>query len=603
MKEVGWRLELKIMTRSRLSAFLFFFLLFIFPLESGLAKEPSIIDYTAYPVFISQNVKPNILILLDNSGSMNYAAYGTWPGDGGTIADSPFSGTTPFYGYFEPGNQYTYQNNRFERDANGLWNGNWLNWLSMRRVDVARKVLTGGLATSRTGGGNTTLSGDDHNLQSERYWKRWFDSSQSGVTLTPYNGDYCYGIRGGSIYVDNDEDPFTDYVAIYNIKVKKDSVDEPGDFKDGNISGILQRVEGKARFGLEFFNAGDGGNIQVSVKSGNITNIITGIENKKATTATPLAEALYEGVRYFQQVSPYYFSGDYVTNNLNDPYYWEDTHDFVPCGKSFILLITDGESTSDRNIPSDLQDYDGDGRDPGSYELDGSDYLDDVALYAHVNDLRSALAGIQDITLYTVSAFGLGSQLLKDAAKNGGFIDKNGNNRPDQDSEWDDDGDGIPDTYFEAPNGYDLEERLLRAITDILKRAASGTAVSVLATSGEAEGNMVQAYFRSSITSGVSEVKWVGYLQSLWIDSYGNLREDSDGDRTLNVSTDKVIDYFIDAGTGDAKVKRFSVSGTCPYPTPSGSYEVQDLSAIRTLWEAGSLLAQRNADDRRIFTY
>ena len=34
------------------------------------------------------------------------------------------------------------------------------------------------------------------------------------------------------------------------------------------------------------------------------------------------------------------------------------------------------------------------------------------------------------------------------------------------------------------------------AINDILKRAASGTAVSVLATTGEGEGTLVQAYFR-----------------------------------------------------------------------------------------------------------
>jgi Tfp pilus assembly protein FimT len=33
-------------------------------------------------------------------------------------------------------------------------------WLTMRRVDVARKVLMGGLATARTGGGNQTNIGE-----------------------------------------------------------------------------------------------------------------------------------------------------------------------------------------------------------------------------------------------------------------------------------------------------------------------------------------------------------------------------------------------------------------------------------------------------------
>ena len=35
------------------------------------AVEPNIADYTAYPVFMATTVQPNILIMLDNSGSMN----------------------------------------------------------------------------------------------------------------------------------------------------------------------------------------------------------------------------------------------------------------------------------------------------------------------------------------------------------------------------------------------------------------------------------------------------------------------------------------------------------------------------------------------------
>jgi type IV pilus assembly protein PilY1 len=404
--------------------------------------------------------------------------------------------------------------------------------------------------------------------------------------------------------VDDDSNPFSGYIARYNIKVKKSEADEPADFLDGNLAGILQRVGDKARFGLEFYNSSEGGDIVSRVDSGNMNDIITRIENKKADTWTPLAEAFYEGVRYFKQVAPYYSNGDYTRDNTWDPYYWNDLQDFVECGKSFVLLITDGESTEDKNIPSGLKDYDGDGNDPGTYGNNGSDYLDDVALWAHINDLRSDLDGDQTITFYPVFAFGQGSQLLKDAARNGGFIDKNGNNRPDLDEEWDANGDGIPDTYYEAESGYELEAKLLEAIADILERAAAGTAVSVLATSGEGEGNLVQAYFRPVVSSGLTEVKWVGYLQSLWVDSYGNLREDSNHDLALDVEDDKVITYFLDPATGDTKLKRFAVSANTPYPdVESDSYEVLELNDMTPLWEAGSLLAQMSADDRKIFTY
>ena len=84
----------------------------------------------------------------------------------------------------------------------------------------------------------------------------------------------------------------------------------------------------------------------------------------------------------------------------------------------------DGEPTADLNIPVELRDYDGDGNDPGTvYHHDGSDYTDDVALYAHTEDLRSDLDGTQSIYYYPVFAFGEGMALLKDAARNGAFED------------------------------------------------------------------------------------------------------------------------------------------------------------------------------------
>ena len=51
------------------------------------AAEPNMIDYTSYPPFMMAAVAPNILIILDNSGSMNFNAYGPWPGDGGIVND------------------------------------------------------------------------------------------------------------------------------------------------------------------------------------------------------------------------------------------------------------------------------------------------------------------------------------------------------------------------------------------------------------------------------------------------------------------------------------------------------------------------------------
>jgi hypothetical protein len=43
--------------------------------ETAHAVEPNLADYTSYPVFMANTVEPNILIMLDNSNSMNGQAY------------------------------------------------------------------------------------------------------------------------------------------------------------------------------------------------------------------------------------------------------------------------------------------------------------------------------------------------------------------------------------------------------------------------------------------------------------------------------------------------------------------------------------------------
>ncbi|MBW2108168.1 MAG: hypothetical protein JRI36_05810 [Deltaproteobacteria bacterium] len=575
-------------------------------------------SYTCYPVFQVNTVEPNILIILDNSGSMNFQAY-----------TGNYDHNTEYYGYFEPYKKYSYGSNVFTRDTSGDWDGNFLNWLTMRRIDVARKVLMGGLATSRTGGGNQTNIGEDPAQSGRDFTKSYRDTD--GVTPFSSSSTLNYVVDEGNFEVNGN---------TYVIRVQKDESlpDEADNFVDGNIAGVLQKLGSKARWGNAFFDFGtgnnnSGGNI-VSTIGTNMTSLITDLQNTGCDTWTPLAETFYVAMQYFKQEDVQYSPDlDYANNvvpNANlgdDPYY--NGSEYVSCAKSFVLLLTDGASTMDAMIPDAYKDYADsfdtfvdadDGTDCNEstwsgceYSYAGTDYLKDLALWARINDLRSdsvgksALDGDQNIILYAVYAFGNdpdAEHLLKEAAKNGGFIEKDGTTGPSSQSEWDADSDGVPDTYFQANTGNQLESKVLEAINDILERAASGTAVSVLATSSEGEGNLVQAYFRPIKTVGTTDVKWLGYLQSLWVDSYGNMREDTNQNHALDIDVDKVVTHYLDSSTGDTKVKRFAVSSDDPYPdTDSDPYETLELNEVAAIWEAGSILAQRSADDRTIFTY
>ena len=512
--------------------------------------------------------------------------------------------------------------------SEGLWDGNWMNWMTMRRIDVLRKILIGGLATSRTGGGNQTVyGGTPPNTQSSRYFDREFDSSS--IPVSPYIGNYRYRIEGGSFTVSSTD---------YTLAIDKEDDYDPEDFgDDGNLTGIFQEYYDKAYWGLEFFRNGDGkngsgGEVVRTVDDGSFTDLLTQLQNKKCDTWTPLAESFYVAMQYYKQEDPE--SGlDYANgvaphaNDADDPY-TRDGED-VYCAKSFVLLLTDGASTKDSKIPDTYKDYDGDGDADGcdedngattcDYDSGGTDFLDDLALYARTNDLRLDMPDSQNIYLYNVFALSDDEdarQLLMDASRNGGFEDLNGNGVPDGDYsdppedrlEWDSDGDAIPDTYFEATDGALLKEELSRAIDAILEKAASGTAVSVISTSTEGDGSLVQAFFRPVVESEGERMTWAGYLQSLWVDSLGNIREDTiqtgntEADGVLDVSEDNIIVF--DQEGGDTIAKIFGVDSATPYPdTSTAPYTIKAFDEIDTIWSAGNLLADTDADDRNIFTF
>ncbi len=166
---------------------------------------------------------------------------------------------------------------------------------------------------------------------------------------------------------------------------------------------------------------------------------------------------------------------------------------------------------------------------------------------------------------------GGGTSLLKDplwyAAKWGGFIDSDGNNTPNLQSEWDkvnnstgaSGTDGIPDNYFYANDPSQLEASLNRVFLAILQRASSGTAAAVVSNNVSGVGALYQAYYEPLRKDALgNEVNWLGTLQSLWLDSYGYLREDNDGDATLDgYLTDSVIQMVYDEIDNKTKVRRY----------------------------------------------
>ncbi len=530
--------------------FLFLFLLFfvLFLPRFGFSSE-GVTKSFPYGVGGNSGVTPNVLVIFDNSASMDCPAY--WQNSDGSnrdcsgapgtsYQDEQYDPATTYYGYFDAASMYSYSSNTFTIDTAGDWSGNFLNWASMRRIDVARKVLIGGkglpAARSALGAPNTLVA--ESAVGNYQYIKRYPQASFSGLFPdcgTTADG-YCYfGIDNGYIYLDNDSDPFTGYVSRNTLKITITSEWEQG---------VLQTVSSEVRLGLMLFNDNQGGRIDQPMADPPLNiNYVNAIENIDATTESPLAEALYTAEGYFATDSttgdngPRYFSSpssSYNTSGSNsDPYDFTVQND-VYCASSFVLLITDGVSTSDSNIPStsflgdtsSLTDYDNDGDDGG-----GNDYLDDVALWGHVTDLRSDLSETQNITLLTVYAFGSNGDILKNATVNGGFIDEDGDNLPTpaHPSDWnsytpavnelDSNADGLPDNYFEAAGAGSLRTAILSAFQQILALTNIVASPVVMPGAPGAGNNLYAATFLPQ-----SSHQWKGHIIKYPLDSSGNLQ-------------------------------------------------------------------------------
>lgn len=563
-------------------------------------------SYCQIPPFVQgqTNLKPNILIIFDNSGSMGgsdsdgYAYYNrkTYDCDG-----TNNSTCTRFYGYFDTekmykvdsgdSNKYLINNVTLNLTSTNGKSGNYLNWRNMHKVDIVRKAFMGGKIEDRSATTKYLVSDNGKKIE-------------YGTALP---------------------------------------------------EGIVQQMASKVRFGMMVFRSNSEGarlatvpgTTRKTVLGADVDDLVKTMESSETdpATNTPLAEALYEALRYYQAKPSAYNDGvDYGTM---DPVQYN-------CQKHFIMLLTDGEPNNNNNLPG-LSTYptkngytdtdfnivtwenripSGDRASVSTSTCSGVSFssstntqkVEAVAFYGHNENMRKSSlnykAGNHNVTFFTVYAFGDGSgtKTLQMAAKYGGYKNTDGNApspntypSPNLQSEWNKTtGSCIPKNYYEADDGQVLEDGIRNAFKEALAAVASGTASSILSNSEGSGANLLQAvFFPSKIFSAgnnTAEISWTGEMQNLWyyvdpFSSNSSVREDTDFVSTtpykvFNIKNDYVADFkFIDNetvvnlsqdtngdGLGDAN------------PTTVSTDDV------KSLWKAGRQLWAKSADSRTIHT-
>lgn len=238
----------------------------------------------------------------------------------------------------------------------------------------------------------------------------------------------------------------------------------------------------------------------------NYNNLLSSIGGLTASANTPLAETYYEITRYMRGLSPYYNS---TPATYTSPIQYR-------CQKNFGVVITDGLPTYDRTFPSSdpaytsgntLPNWDNVNNDGDNLNGDGEGdtlYLDDVAKFAYDIDMRTAANGSdlagknwdatdftqQNLLTYTVG-FTAANQMLSDAANYG------------------------HGTYYQASDANSLTTALTAALNAISAQSGSGATGSANSSSLTSSSFYYQATY--------NPLDWRGTIKAFSFNSDGTL--------------------------------------------------------------------------------
>ena len=183
------------------------------------------LDLADQPLFIGANVPPQVMLTISKEQQLYKKAYNDYSDldEDGKI-ETTYSHAIDYYGYFDSYKCYSYDAagqlfvpvkdnsaaRNIETDDNGKpttaaiednkkakycesgakqWSGNFLNWVSMSRMDTVRKLLYGGMRSTdgpAVAGVSTTVLERAHLPTDAHSWAKYYNGTDI-ATLTPFD--------------------------------------------------------------------------------------------------------------------------------------------------------------------------------------------------------------------------------------------------------------------------------------------------------------------------------------------------------------------------------------------------------------------------------
>jgi len=477
------------------------------------------------PLFLTTPVNPNVMLMVDNSGSMD-----------NIVPDSPYDAATTYLASCPGTNILAGGVAAPALPADGDTFDVVIKTDGTVKIKKGTSYYTYGTAAGQkcfdpalrynarlhanTGGSTSTTCTAAFGLGSSCYYP--------GGTLTDsvYTGNYLNWYLGSP----------TAYSSAANFGAnarRKPGTSTRMEVAKSAAKSLVDNLAG-IRLGLATYGSlGNGGSLLELVEDLTTTKktaVKAKIDALSADTYTPLAETLADIGRYFTTGYPSTSNlklhpgqanevSATVSNIFNNHSIANNTGATIvapiqySCQKSFAVLVTDGRPTSDRGISTYLADYDGDcvsnplcsvGYDmksDRSYEassLSPSDYLDDVAQALYEMDLRPDLAKTggakNNLVTYTIGFADeqvMSDPLIQETATQGGG------------------------QFLTAANSSALLTALEAALEDVIERSSSAAALATNSTRLGTDTVIYQAKFNSG--------DWTGQLVAYSLTASGAL--------------------------------------------------------------------------------
>ncbi|MEM7252260.1 MAG: hypothetical protein AAF493_12630 [Pseudomonadota bacterium] len=513
-------------------------------------------------------LKPNVLFIVDTSGSMGATVPSTPP---------PFDPSVTYSGSCSDDNIYWSKNQYVPK----CWTSQYFKKNKFRCDEASDELNSGGVGLYQ-----------DRVARFQYGWKtsknKWKALGTSSWTRNPPHveckadsGDHGENASSSKKYISNKtSNPYrssssgapnwnktgkfyTLYSANYmnwfngsaaadptRIQVVRTALSQIIAANSQNIMAGLMRFDtksytsGKNRGGPVIFPVQD---ISDPTVEASYQSAITGLN---ATGWTPLSETMYEAMLYYRGDTPYFGTNPPFSNNIQSvpgsmsggKYDSPIAHE---CQKNYIVYLTDGAPTYDADADSKIAPYLS-GANPNLTDSacghnSGDNCLDEVAELLATNDQSTGMAGNQYVKTYTVG-FLNNLQLLQDAAVKG-----NGK-------------------YYLANDALELSQAFTSILADIHEIDSTFSAPSVSVNAFNRITNRKELFFSLFLPS--DRQRWPGNIKRFQLDCLnpdpanpGFCKDgaDADSDPDLPIILDGQGLPAVDATTGFFKTTARSV--------------------------------------------